>query len=123
MSEQNIEKAIDTNSIITSSSKEIEDYADILQLHDLNYKVIDYYLQVGEITKIQGWILHISTVISEITTMLEVVLPTLTKEGVTFKIVINKRNWKKYSEREYWYRSTRKNNVHHIQIPMLMLLS
>jgi len=51
------------------------------------YKPIGYHLQVGEITKVQGWILHISVVRWQITELLEAILLTLTSTRVAFKIV------------------------------------
>lgn len=65
-------------------------YGEILQFLRVPYKPIDYYLQVGEITKVQGWILHLSVVISQVQSLLELVIPFLIRENTTFKIAANK---------------------------------
>ena len=65
------------------------DYAEILQYYNLEYEAIDYYLQVGEIKKVQGWILHLSVVISQVADLLSLVIPFLIEKNQSFKIIIN----------------------------------
>lgn len=65
-----------------------EDYSLILQSLGLDYKPVDFYWQVGEITKTQGWILHLSVVLSQISKLLEHIIPILLKEDVPFKIAM-----------------------------------
>lgn len=67
-----------------------EDYADVLQYFELKYAVIDYYLQVGPSSKVQGWIFHISAVISQIPGLFQIILPYLITENIPFKIPKNK---------------------------------
>lgn len=67
-----------------------EDYSKILGAFNLNYKIIDPYLQVGEINQIQGWILHISVVISQVKSLLEKLIPVFIEEEVPFKIPTTK---------------------------------
>jgi len=67
-----------------------EDYSNILDLFDLKYKRNDPYLQIGEITQIQGWILHVSVVISQVKIALEKLIPVFLEEDVPFKIPISK---------------------------------
>ena len=54
-----------------------EDYSVVLEHYSLEYKQVGYYLQVGEITKVQGWILHISVVRSQIIALLKMIIPEL----------------------------------------------
>lgn len=80
--------------IDTTESKKFsgvtDDYAEFLQSSGITYQIVDYYLQVGEITKVQGWILHLSVIISQVQQLLELVIPLLSKENVAFKIPMNK---------------------------------
>lgn len=68
----------------------IEDYAEILEFFGIAYERVNYYLQVGEIKKIQGWIIHISVVISQVKDLLEKVIPILVAENVSFKVAENR---------------------------------
>jgi serine/threonine protein kinase len=63
------------------------DYATLLSSLNLQYKIAGLYYQVGEITKVQGWILHISLVISQIKEALEIIAPILAKGKTPFKII------------------------------------
>ena len=63
-----------------------DDYATLLDSFKAKHYTLDYYLKVGETKEIQGWILHISSVISQIINVFEVVIPILCAEGVPFKI-------------------------------------
>ncbi len=62
------------------------DYSEILEFYNIGYKAVDYHLQIGEIIKTQGWILHISMVISQVIPVFKLVIPFLIKENVPFKI-------------------------------------
>jgi len=73
---------------VTSLDSKTE-YAELLQFNGLTYRKLEYYLQVGEITKTQGWILHLSVVISQIYDLLELVIPFLAIKNAPFKIVIH----------------------------------
>jgi serine/threonine protein kinase len=65
----------------------IEDYSGILSAYNTSFTPADhYYLQVGEIGETQGWILHISVVISQLEAALKAIIPVLLKEAVPFKI-------------------------------------
>ncbi|MES1226003.1 MAG: protein kinase, partial [Bacteroidota bacterium] len=57
----------------------------------MEFKKVDYYLQVGELKTVQGWILHLSVVISKIPDLLESVVPFLTEGNIPFKIVMDKQ--------------------------------
>src|SRR5258708_7939910 len=67
-----------------------DDYSAILGNYNLEYKTLDYYFQVGEITMVQGWILHLSVVQTQITGLLNTIIPVLKSEKVSFKIVTDK---------------------------------
>ena len=64
-------------------------FGELLAFFGAAYKSESYYLQVGEITKVQGWILHLTVVISQVTDLFELVLPYLIREKVSFKIAMN----------------------------------
>ena len=63
------------------------DYSEILDKLGLSYSRVGYHLQVGEITLVQGWILHISVVRSEIGVLLNLLIPVLVSRDVAFKII------------------------------------
>jgi serine/threonine protein kinase len=65
------------------------EYADLLQSFGVVYKHAEYYLQVGEMNRTQGWILHLSAVVYQVSNLLQVVVPFLLGEQVPFKIVAN----------------------------------
>ena len=74
----------------TETTRNTDNYSKILDSHGLSFKQIGYYLQVGEIVNVQGWILHISAVKWQITDVLEAILPVLILTQVPFKIVKDK---------------------------------
>jgi serine/threonine protein kinase len=67
-----------------------EEYSDFLTFYKLDFKAVDYYLHVGVTDKIQGWVLHVSVVISQVADLLHMVLPYLAKEKISFKIISDK---------------------------------
>jgi serine/threonine protein kinase len=73
----------------TSNNFHPNDYAAILKLFDFDYSPADNYWQVGEITKIQGWIIHISVVLFQIEDVFKQVLPYLKQTGTPFRIIMN----------------------------------
>jgi len=70
-----------------SEKKKVINYSDILDEYGLKYESVDYYLQVGEITWNQGWILDISVVFYQVEDLLTSVLPILRKKNIAFKII------------------------------------
>src|SRR5579863_9964077 len=64
-----------------------ETFGRMLTDHGLEFTERGYLLTVGEISAIQGWILHISVIRSQIVKLLETVLPVLASQKVPFKIV------------------------------------
>ncbi|HEY4061117.1 MAG TPA: lanthionine synthetase LanC family protein [Puia sp.] len=63
------------------------DYSEILNLYGVEYVLNEYYWQVGELIKMQGWILHLSVVRVQMPQLLHMVIPELTKHTVAFKII------------------------------------
>ncbi len=70
-----------------TSIKQTSGYSEILQSFGIQYKSVEYHLQVGEITGTQGWILHLSVVLSQVqNSNLVKVIPLLLEENIAFKI-------------------------------------
>jgi len=85
---RNIEEKVE----LPSDLKKTEDYSKILDYYNLESRNYDFYLQVGDITITQGWILHVSSVKSQFQLLLELIIPVLTKESVSFRIVPNEES-------------------------------
>jgi serine/threonine protein kinase len=68
----------------------VEDYAAALASYGLSYIETGYYYQVGQIEAVQGWILHISVIRSQILGLLGVLLPELIGAGISFKVIKDK---------------------------------
>jgi len=65
-----------------------EDYSLVLRQCNVKFKEIDnFYLQVREPKGIQGWILHVSVIKSQVVEMLRAVVPFLVREKIPFKVV------------------------------------
>lgn len=64
-----------------------KDYSTIFVRCSLEFVGSSYYWQTGEIKKVQGWILHLSVVITELNQVLDLVIPRLIQWKVTFKVV------------------------------------
>lgn len=62
------------------------DFSKILHHYGLNHTEAGYYWQVGNITKSQGWILHISTIHTQLLELLRTVVPYLASQNIPFKI-------------------------------------
>lgn len=67
-------------------TKEIMDYSELLKQFGLEYKKVKHYYQVGEIEWSQGWILHVSVVISQLPALIQVIVPFLMKENISFRV-------------------------------------
>lgn len=70
-------------------SKELtfQDYAEILEEHELDYQDLGIYYQVGEIERVQGWILHLSSIWTQTYQLLKAIVPLLKQYTIPFKIV------------------------------------
>jgi len=75
---------------VQQSVEDIEDYSKVLEKFLIHYGTSGYYLQVGKITKVQGWILHISVVRWQIPELLDVLLPFIISTQTPFKVIKDK---------------------------------
>ncbi|WP_217602350.1 lanthionine synthetase LanC family protein [Chitinophaga sp. GbtcB8] len=66
-----------------------DDYSNILQAYGLTYTSSEYYLQAGTLTQVQGWILHIAVIKTQIPALLAKLVPELIQQQVPFKIPVN----------------------------------
>jgi serine/threonine protein kinase len=64
-------------------------YASILLDHGVSFRETGHFLQVGELLREQGWLLHISVVPTQLWALMESILPELLAYRVPFKIVKN----------------------------------
>lgn len=64
-----------------------DDFSAILKWYELSYSDSENYWQVGEIKAVQGWIIHVSSVLSEIRNMLSIIIPYCLKNRISFKII------------------------------------
>src|ERR1700744_4765670 len=78
-----------TNSVLTPAHQ-IDDYSKILDRCNINYAREGYHLKVGEITQVQGWILHLSIVRTQVAEVLEKIVPLLVGQNIPFKVVQDK---------------------------------
>jgi len=68
-----------------------DNYSNILQTYGVGYFPFEHYWQVREIKKAQGWIIHLSVVLSQIPDFLQLVIPELLADRVSFRIVRDSR--------------------------------
>jgi serine/threonine protein kinase len=66
------------------------DYTELLKFYGLDYKIIGYCLQVGDLHGAEGWVLNISTVISQLPVLFRTILPVLRKAYASFRIPLDK---------------------------------
>lgn len=67
-----------------------EKFSEVLDDFEIEYRLAGYYWQVGETSKVQGWIIHLSVVISQVDELLKKIIPYLLKKKVSFKIPIDR---------------------------------
>jgi serine/threonine protein kinase len=70
----------------TNVPDQTENYIQLLQFYTQEFKPDKYHLIVGSPMKPQGWILHLSVVLSQVYKLLETVIPFLLEENANFKI-------------------------------------
>lgn len=94
-----------TEEAITAESKmsEVMDYSVLLQQYGLEYKKVKHYYQVGHINWSQGWILHISSIISELPSLTRIIIPFLIKKNIPFRIVRNREMARSILNGQYGY--------------------
>ena len=69
-----------------------KDHAEMLRILGVSYKEVDeHFLQVGEVAKVQGWIIHLSVVRRHVQRLTEKILPWLLSEKIPFKIAKNNK--------------------------------
>jgi serine/threonine protein kinase len=67
------------------------DFGLILRENNVEYSLADNYWQAGELKQVQGWILDLSFVLSELPGALEVLVPILIAEDVPFRIIYDQQ--------------------------------
>lgn len=66
------------------------DYTIFLQPFNVNYKLSEYYLQVGEIVDMLGWMFYIPVSLPHLSPLLEKLVPYLSSRNIAFKIPFNR---------------------------------
>ena len=84
---KNIASNITNNKI--GNNLRYEDYSEILSTYGLEYTPSGYYWQIGEIRKVQGWILHLSVIRLQLADLLHNLIPKLVAEKIAFKVPRN----------------------------------
>src|SRR5258708_10885841 len=69
---------------------EERNFEDILKVHNIKFKKIGYHLSSKDFESIEGWVLHISVVISNLTSLLIDTIPFLLKPKMQFRIPADK---------------------------------
>ncbi|HMH21382.1 MAG TPA: lanthionine synthetase LanC family protein [Puia sp.] len=82
---------LETTNSLESIPQKAKECSDILESFGLEYIKADHYLQIGQITRVQGWILHLSIIRTQLINLLEIVIPQLIQAKVAFKIARNKQ--------------------------------
>lgn len=65
----------------------VVDYSSMLDTLNVKYIPSEYYWQVGEIIKTQGWIIHLSVIRMQVAKLLNIIVPELIAANLPFKIV------------------------------------
>ncbi|HTR29190.1 MAG TPA: lanthionine synthetase LanC family protein [Puia sp.] len=65
------------------------DYSELLSPYGISFRSTGNYWQVGETKLTQGWILHLSAVVSQIEILLTRVIPVIIQYNTSFKIIKN----------------------------------
>jgi len=81
---------MNSNVEIFNHLKHVDEYSDVLGVYDLKFKEFDYYLQVGDLSQVQGWVIHISVIFDEVIPMLHIIIPELVKDKISFRLVKDK---------------------------------
>jgi serine/threonine protein kinase len=91
------------NHIITAPAKYIQDYSEVLDKFGFEYKKTDYYLEAGTPEWVQGWIIDISVIYTQIPNLLKAILPLLCRERLVFKLALNAKAAKAILNGEFGY--------------------
>lgn len=80
-----------TGSSFFKAKPSIQNYAELLEKHSLKYQDLGIYYGIGEIKKVQGWILHLSSIWTETNDLLETIVLLLKQYAIPFKVVKDHR--------------------------------
>src|SRR6185503_3381666 len=83
-------KNTEPNLIALSDVVAPEDYGLFLKGQGVNYDSIDPYLHVGKISRVQGWLLHLSVVITQVEQLIKTITPILLSAEIPFKIPMDR---------------------------------
>jgi serine/threonine protein kinase len=70
-------------------AKSILNYSQLLDQYGIDFKRAENFLLVGEVDWVQGWILDISVVQTQVIPLLKCIIPLLIQENVPFQLVRN----------------------------------
>ncbi|HET6253302.1 MAG TPA: lanthionine synthetase LanC family protein [Puia sp.] len=93
----------DLDFTLTTAVRYTQDYSEILDKFGFEYKKVDYYLEVGIPEWVQGWILDISVIYTQIPQLLNAILPLLIRERLAFKLALNAKTAKAILNGEFGY--------------------
>jgi serine/threonine protein kinase len=71
----------------TALKEHIQDYSFLLDTYEIPYQRSGSYYHAGELTQTQGWILHVTVVVSQASDLLKKLLPLLHLCRCAFKII------------------------------------
>ena len=91
----------DNNPLLFNNSN--EDYRSVLETYGISYQEDGYYLQVGKINKVQGWILHMSVSKYKFCELINIVIPILLHSNIPFKIPATRQIKDNLSDGIYGY--------------------
>jgi len=74
---------------VQSISTPVINYSEILSRFGVEFRRAENYLEAGEIDWVQGWILDIGVICTQVEPLLESILPLLISENVPFRLVRN----------------------------------
>ena len=64
-------------------------YADILERQGFRVRRQEPWVHVGDATRVQGWKLHVSSIPTQASHVLQTILPALRTAGVAFKVILD----------------------------------
>ncbi|MBN9382772.1 MAG: protein kinase [Chitinophagaceae bacterium] len=67
----------------------IKEFSEFLDMYNLSYSLNDIYLQVGDVSQVQGWKFHISVISCHLFPLIQSLFPYLIKENIPFRIVVD----------------------------------
>ncbi|MFC6100864.1 lanthionine synthetase LanC family protein [Olivibacter domesticus] len=67
------------------------DFTEIIKENGLDYKLDSFYLEIGEPLTGHGWKLYVSVILTQVSALVEKIIPVLKKAGVYFRIARDMR--------------------------------